>query len=175
MHLAVIFSLFASYFGTQTPSQTVFVFDCMNTSGEHLQRFQSVCVESIKIFIYCILFFADNVKFMMESSLLGVRLSIVQLNDRNTSLNIDHIIKTMLFTTHNISPVGIIFNYDCPHSKSFISAVSRKKSAQFRVFEEVLCFSPHRPDGLPSGASGWFSRRTLIRLQFNSFEWLRFS
>lgn len=91
---------------------------------------------------------------MMKSSLFGFRLSIVQLNDRKNALNIDHIIQTMLSTTHNISPVGILFNYDCPHSKSFISAVSenkKKQFVQFRISDKLFrfqcstakCFAEH--------------------------------
>lgn len=66
---------------------------------------------------------------MMDSSLFGFQLSIIQMKDTNNknNLNLDHIIQTILITTHNISPVGILFNYDCPYSKSFISAVSNNE------------------------------------------------
>lgn len=136
------------------------------------------CSANVKLF-----FIADNVKLMMQSSLLGFRLSIVQLNDKNNDLNVNHIIQTMLLTTHNVCPVGVLFNYDCPHSKSFVSAVSGKNTKQrirsiyCRIFVKVLqlCFSVHRADALANISSAWFSRRTLTRQQFNSFKWLRFT
>lgn len=122
MHLSVLLSLLSSYFGTQDKSPTVLVHDCMHTSGRLFHPFDSARSANVDKY-----FVADNVKLMMESSLLGFRLSIVQLNDKNNDLNVDHIIETMLHTTRNICPVGILFNYDCPHSKSFVSAVSATK------------------------------------------------
>lgn len=123
MHLPVLLSLLSSYFGTQNKSQTVLVHDCMNTSGRLFHPFDSARSANFSKF-----FIADNVKLMMESRVLGFRLSIVQLNANNNDLNVDHIVQTMLLTTRNICPVGILFNYDCPHSKSFVSAVSEKKA-----------------------------------------------
>lgn len=187
MHLPVLISLFGSYFGTQIPSQTVFVYDCMNTSGEHLKRSQSECVAPYIFFR----FIADNVKFTMESSLLGVRLSIIQLNDRHNGPNIVQIIRTMTSSTHNICPVGILFNYDCPLSKSFISAVSKNQCVQFGMFERVYIVSvligrmlwrafqvvdfrgKHRLSGNPTASRDFALHRRRNRVhQFRRCHWV---
>lgn len=131
MHLSMLLSLLSSYFGSQNQSQTVFVYDCMKTSGKLFHPFVSARLANANF-----LFVADNVKLMMQSSLFGFRLSIVQLNDANNDLNVNQIIQTMLLTTHNVCPVGILFNYDCPYSKSFVSAVS-EDPLNLRIFKKV--------------------------------------
>lgn len=80
----------------------------------------------------------DSLKLMRESSLLGFRMSIFQLKDSSDDQSMKHAIQLMLSTTHNISPVGVLFNFDCSRSVDFMSAVSNKaKSLNAKIFEKL--------------------------------------
>lgn len=126
---------------------------------------------------------------MLHASKLDFRMSIVPLKD---DVNIDHIVQTMLFTIHDISPIGILFNYDCPHSKSFIAAVCEFKNrfnfkfsinrCSVSVFvDQMLCWAfqvvdfrgEHWLGGDSTATSGFaFRRRWHLLHQFRRCHWV---
>lgn len=151
MHLPVLLSLLAAYFGAHHQSPNVFVCDCMNQSGWHFGQIQY----ALHKLMYLNFFLnAENVELMKEASSLSFRLSVVQLSDNN-NLIVDYAVQTLLRATRYISPVGILFNYDCAYSKSFIFAVSRNaNSTELKRFAKFLYFSVQMPGALPSNTSG---------------------